>query len=115
MSRFEYQTPEGIAAAQSALDIGLATADRHNVDLEPYEVRELAEQYGPDFGVFTQLDAAMGCLFTWDDITRPATAAPDVEAADKVIKLVMKFVQGYRVLGELQGALEAYDRVAASL
>ena len=114
MTRFEYKTPEGAAALERALNIGLETADRHSVDLEPYEVRELAAEYGPDLGVLSQLDAAMGCLFTWNDVTRPATAAPDVEAADRVIKLAMK-VQTYNVLGELREALEAYDRVAASL
>lgn len=113
MTRFEYKTPEGIAALKRALNIGLETADRHGVDLEPYEVRELAAQYGPELGVLSQLDAAMACLFTWNDVTRPATAAPDVEAADKVIKLAMK-VQTWNVLAELQQALEAYDQVATA-
>lgn len=103
-----FATAPGVQEAITrTLAEGIATADRYGLDLTSWEVRELEPRTA-----LLQLRFALRALFTWNDVTKPATAAPDVKAIYDAVEAAT-LIRGRDTRRDLFAALDRYDAAVA--
>jgi len=98
--------PEVQEVVARTLSEAIATAARYSLDLAPY-LHDDAGELEPRAQLI-QLRYALRRLFTWDDVTRPATASADVEAIYDAVEAASR-LRTNPTLPDLLAALARFD------